>query len=301
MNRQDRDHLLAEQGVVANRLAQLPQSAFLTRRSLESRLRSIGESLSRLVVPEREPARVQLTFNGRPVLGSYGIFAEFGMKAVSSFNDAVATVAASLNVSLASMGPVPNKEQYQLIITGTALGSFGFDLEEYQAAQMSLEEASPVAQALDKTQDLLWGSLASDEDLADSASETDPRALEKVRAFLQVLADNEAVCAIQGHGRGVRFSDVGQIRNSLARLSRENIQEAEEILTGEFQGYLPKGRTFEFRLDDGDVLRCKAAANLGDASAINEHLYQNVSIKVVKTQIGNGRPRFVLVEMPRWE
>lgn len=61
--------------------------------------------------------------------------------------------------------------------------------------------------------------------LADIASETDPRALDKVRNFLRVLADNGAVCALQYGGQGVRFTDVGQVSRSLARLEADNLHE----------------------------------------------------------------------------
>jgi hypothetical protein len=131
MNLQDRLHLLAEQKFLRERLVGLPKSATIMRISTESRLRSIEGKLTQSPLDDREPARVRLTFNGRTVIGSHGIFAEFGMKAVSHFTEAVAAVAASLITPLAEMGPIPNREQYQLLITNTALGSFGFESEEY--------------------------------------------------------------------------------------------------------------------------------------------------------------------------
>ncbi len=35
------------------------------------------------------------------------------------------------------MGPIPNRDQNQLLITNTAVGSFGFELEEYCAEQLA--------------------------------------------------------------------------------------------------------------------------------------------------------------------
>ena len=130
MNTYDRQHLLAEQNFLRARLAELPASARLTSISTEARLRTIEMQLAEMPINEREPARARLTFNGVPVIGSHGIFADFGMRAVSSFTDAVASVAASLTAPLASMGPIPNRDQNQLLITNTAVGSFGFELEE---------------------------------------------------------------------------------------------------------------------------------------------------------------------------
>lgn len=72
---------------------------------VESLLRGVGERLSVEPMDEHELAHVRLTFKGRPVIGSRGIFAEFGMKAGSTFSDAASTVAASLSTALAPMGP----------------------------------------------------------------------------------------------------------------------------------------------------------------------------------------------------
>ena len=191
-----RTFLLAERDAVKRMLAETPATAILTRMSDEARLREIEAELAALPVDERAPARARLTFNGLPVIGSHGIFADFGMKAVSSFTDAVATVAASLSAPLAAMGPIPNRDQNQLLITHTAVGSFGFELEEYRAQEL-LDDESAVAVALDRTRSLLQATLGQDDELVDIASETDPRALDKVRGFLRVLAENEAICTLQ--------------------------------------------------------------------------------------------------------
>lgn len=301
MNNEDRQHLLAERTFLQRLLAKTPATARLTRMSDEARLRKVEAQLAALPSDERTPARARLTFDGVPVIRSHGIFADFGMKAVSSFTEAVASVAASLSAPLAAMGPIPNRDQNQLLITSTAVGSFGFELEEYRAEQLALEEASPVATALERTQALLQSTLGNDDDLADIASETDPRALDKVRTFLKVLADNSAVCALQYGGSGVRFTDVGQVSRSLARLAADNLHESEEQLRGEFVGVLPNSRSFEFRLaSDGQIIRGKVSPRVQNVDTINDHLHSAVQIDVTRTQVGNGRPRYLLTQMPQW-
>jgi len=301
MNNEDRQHLLAERTFLQRLLAKTPATARLTRMSDEARLRKVEAQLAALPADERTPARARLTFDGVPVIRSHGIFADFGMKAVSSFTEAVASVAASLSAPLAAMGPIPNRDQNQLLITSTAVGSFGFELEEYRAEQLALEEASPVATALERTQALLQSTLGNDDDLADIASETDPRALDKVRTFLKVLADNSAVCALQYGGSGVRFTDVGQVSRSLARLAADNLHESEEQLRGVFVGVLPNSRSFEFRLaSDGQIIRGKVSPRVQNVDAINDHLHSAVQIDVTRTQVGNGRPRYLMTQMPQW-
>lgn len=300
MSRTAKAQLLAEQEFLKSRLERLPPAG-LTRRSVEARLRSVSDALSSSALDGFEPAKVRLTFRGRPVVGSHGIFADFGAKAVSSFNEAVSTVAASLSATLAATGPVPNREQYQLIVTGSAVGSFGFELEEYRGEQLPLDEATPVAQALERTAELLKSTLGTDEELAESASDADPRALDKVRIFLQTLADSDAVCTMEHGAKSFRFDNVGQVRNSLARLSRENLSESEERLSGEFQGFLPKGRTCEFySYATQEIIRCKVPVSIKNAADINRHLYEHTTIDVMVTRVGSGRPRYALIAMPQW-
>jgi hypothetical protein len=293
--------LLAEKNFLSRDLSETPDTAMLTRRSLETRLRKIDAALTALVNAAPPPARAKLTFNGLPVVGSHGIFAEFGMKAVSSFTEAVSSVAASLSEPLAAMGPIPNRDQNQLLITNTALGSFGFELEEYRPQLPAVAEVSNLSVALEKTRLLLQSTLGSDEELADAASETDPRAMDKVRSFLRVLADNDAVCALEYGQALVRFQSLSQVQSSLARLQADNLRERQDVLIGAFEGALPNSRTFEFKLSEsGQVLRGKVAGNVEGVDQINEHRHVQVQISVTVTQVGNGRPRYVLTRLPQW-
>lgn len=300
MNQPNRAYLLAEIKFLQQQLAELPENARLTRMSNQARLKEVEAQLAQCPLENTEPARVRLTFNGRPVIGTHGIFADFGMKAVNSFSDAITTLAASLLTPLAAMGRIPNREEYQLLITNTALGSFGFELEEYQNNHLLLqEEQSLVSIALEQTQAILSATLSgTDEELADSASEIDQRALEKIRNFLQTVADNEAVCTLQYRKQNVKFTDVGQIKRCLERLSQDNLQESEESLLGEFQGVLPKSRTFEFKLkgQDEEIIKGKISKAFQDAALLNQHLNEETQIKVMKTSVGKGKPRYVLLE-----
>ena len=63
-------YLQAERKFLIERLAALPEKAWITRQSIESRLRAIEAELAEARIDDREPARVQLTFTGRPVVDS---------------------------------------------------------------------------------------------------------------------------------------------------------------------------------------------------------------------------------------
>ena len=162
-------------------------------------------------------------------------------------------------------------------------------------------DESAVAQALDLTRKLLESTLGNDDELADSAAATDPRAVDALRSFLDVLASNEAICALECNGKAFRFGSVGQVRQSVQRLGRDNLLEEETQLAGEFYGVLPKGRTFEFRLaESGEVVRGKVGSAIVAPETINRHLFQPVTIDVLATRVAGGRPRYTRSSIPTW-
>lgn len=300
MNRSEYLLLLSEKHSLQGLLDDTPVEDAIDRASLQARLASIEDALRDGTPEARPPARARLTFRGAPVISSAGIFADFGMKVVDRFSEAIAAMAASTNAPLAAMGPIPHRDQYQLLITSTALGSFGFELEEHRTeTQLTLDEPSPVAQALERTQSLLQGSLGTDDELADSVVEMDRRALDKVRAFLGTVADNDATCTVQVGASVVSFQTPRQVRTSIERLSQENLRESAETLVGEIHGVLPRARVFELKLaHTGLVIRGKIAPTLPEPALLTLELHRQVSVDVMVTRVGSGRPRYVLVALP---
>jgi hypothetical protein len=175
-------------------------------------------------------------------------------------------------------------------------------LEEHREQELPLEEASPVAQALKQAQALMRGAAAgSDDELTDAASGQDPRAIAAMREFLNKLIDNEAVCAVSVGDQTFGFSDVGEVQRSLARLGQDNLHEEPKSFRGAFQGALPKRRTFEFKdAATGEVIAGKIGLNISEPAAINRHLEKLTEIQLIATRVGQGRPRYVLNELPHW-
>jgi hypothetical protein len=297
MNIHAYQQLQAQRGQLAGILAAMPSEQVIDRLSLESRIKWLDESLGTVQQPTRLPARAKLTFRGKPVVGSYGVFAEFGAKAVDGFADAIATLAASLEGPLGARGTLPNRENYRMLITGTAIGSFGFELEEHiQGDTLPFAEASPVEEALEQTKTILRATQGTDEDLAEAISGTDPRALAVLREFIETLAAGEAVCSIEFGAEPFRFADVGAVRRCEQRLSQDTIHEEEQTIDGTFQGVLPHRRSFEFKVaGSGEILSGKVGGSIENAGEINRVLDRPVQIAVLATRVGNGRPRYRLL------
>ena len=298
----DYKRLLAERATLQRMLDEIPAEDVLDRSSLQSRLEVVEGELGSVTAPTREPARARLTFRGRPVVGQHGIFADFGAKATSAFAEVVAKVAAGLSGRGITTGPHSNREQSRLLITGTALGSFGFELEEIPASgTLDFGGESVAGQSLELTQNILRGTQGSDDDLADSVAAAGPRAVAAVRTFLDLLAINEAVCGLGVNDKSFQFKDVGEVRRGVERLSKDNLHEEETQHTGEFQGVLPKARSFEFKLADRvEVIRGKVGEDIASPDEINEHLHQATTIDVLATRVGAGKPRYVLLKLPEW-
>lgn len=272
----------------------------LSRLSLQSRMNQVAASLRDPGRGAFSPAKAIVTYRGAPVRGVHGMVAEFGAAVTTKFSDAVAAIAASLSGVLNDFGPIPNKAQNQILITGTALGSFGFEFEEAPSAeaQLPLEGTTPVSQAFELVAELLEASTKSDEELSEPASRLGTRALGMVSEYLDKLIAYEAFCSVTTRDHVFAFSSVDQVRISRSRLSAENISEEGVEFTGQFLGAFPAERRFEFQALDGAVIHGRITAEIEDPSVINAHLNRTFTIKVNARTVGRGRPRYSISSLP---
>jgi hypothetical protein len=290
-------------------LARIPQANVISRMGLESRLRAAKDAIAGLNALEL-PRKARLTFRGRPVFGSYGASAEFAAKASTFFTDAFSAVVAGISENLRYMGPIPDKEKNQLLITGTAIGSFGFEFElpraqtQYTNGQVDLfpEASKPENRpevAMEKLGKLFQvAAEGSDDDIAELVEEIHPRAVKKASEFLDYLSEQDAWCGVEFKDAVFRFGGVEQVRRSAERLKSNNIKESDETFRGEFQGVLPKSRTFEFKVGDQDqILRGKVGPEIEDADVLNQIVHKHLTAKFHVIQVGQGRPRFTMKNM----
>ncbi len=281
-----------------NLLAAIPEGNVIERMSLESRLESAKAALAGL--PQQFAPKARLTFRGKPVFGSHGIAADFGGKAAGAFSDAFAAVAAGLSEGLRYMGPIPNRDKNQLLITGTAIGSFGFEFELPATEPSLFPEAEKAQEAMTKIEALFrLAAEGSDDEVAEVIEEVHPRAVKKVHDFLELLVQQQAWCGLEFADRFFRYADFEQIMASCERLKDDNIQEREETYRGEFQGVLPSARTFEFRLADQEgLIKGKVDLGIDDPDVLNRvWLHKPVTVKLNVMQVGQGRPRLTLMTL----
>ncbi len=298
MTSKDYDMITSEIKQLETLLNKIPQERAIERLGLESRLRKARQSIENFNA-EDIPHQATITFRGNPVVGTHGIFADFAANAAGAFAASISAIAASLSDNLKYMGPIPNRQENQLLITGTAIGSFGFVFEVPKTNTDTLFPGSSDAEmALEKLQTLFASSLeGDDDDLTELVEEIHPRAVAKVIEFLNILKTNHAWCALAFKEKKFRFSSFKDIEKSLSRLDLDNINEAEEKHKGRFQGVLPTSRTFEFK--EGDTLiKGKIGANIKDPNILNtEYLGKNITVIFQTIQVGEGKPRYILKDI----
>ena len=303
MNVHEYRFLLSERGTLRKMVSEASPGNVFGRMSLQSRLEEVEEHLKAYEGFSSRLVSAVLTFRGRPVVESRGIYADFGTEATNAFAEVVTRICASWRSPLSSSGPIPGSDNYRLLITGTATGSFGFQVEDASQQAVLEGESAPVELAIKKVKEILEASVGNDEELVEAIAETDRRALDAVQAFLKKMADNSAMCALEFQGHSFRFLDVAQVRRSENRLSYDNIQENDVTLAGQFHGFLPTSRRAEFQISDteaeflreaiGTVVSGRVEAAVDDTVNINEILNQDVTVNAQTRRVGQGRPRYV--------
>ena len=120
--------LLSQRAAVSELIERAPEGSVITRSGLERRLSEIDTQLEPYEGVSPHVMRARLMFRGGPVVGDYGIWADFCGDAVPQFARALSFVGASQGNPLSSTGPVPRSDDFKILITGVVHGSFGFDI-----------------------------------------------------------------------------------------------------------------------------------------------------------------------------
>ena len=297
MNIHEYRFLLSERATLKDLIDQAPPGSIITRMGLESRLKEVQaeiESYEANSIVEHSPDVVdaRLTFGGKPVIGQHGILTDFGAKALTAFEKAVASVGASQDGHLNWMGPIPNRDAYGLLITDIAHGSFGFEFKGASQYRGSTLEYSEAELAVEKVRDILEASLeATDEyELTDKVGDIHQRALKHLCEFLDIVSKNGAVCALRFGDDEVRFNDTEQVKRSAERLGR--IENAENVeLEGQFIGFLPNSRRAEFWIEStGEIITGPVRRSVAQFAESNVNRPVRVSAR--RRQIGAAKPHY---------
>jgi len=268
-------------------LVDIPADDVIGRPGLEHRLQELRAELETLNrVPRAEPASVDLTFRGAPVVGSHGIEAAFAAKILSAFRTTISTIAADIQGRLtAETGRLPTTDR--MLITGCALGSFGFRLEEADP-QVITDEPSVVSQSIRQAKAILAGCATSDEALADALGDAAPRVLNPIREFLTCLKNADATCTMALPNERFQLQNAEEIEQALERASAE-VEEEPVTEQGVLRGVLPDSWRFDFRLDSGTLLSGKIDRTVEDPEALMALLGKACVANILIRKVGRVR------------
>jgi hypothetical protein len=282
-----------------NLLSTIPVENVIDRKSFEIRLENAKKILEKSS-QQVKPSYARLTFRGKPVFGSRGILADFGARAAALFSELFTVVAGGLNENLRDFGPIPDRVTNRLLITGTAIGSFGFEFELPPKESDLFSEIGPAEEAMGKIENLFRTvAEGNDDEVAEIVTNMHQRSIKKTHEFLIFLVQQGAWCGLEFDDKFFRFLNYDQIKFAADRIGDDNIHESRESYCGEFQGVLPTGRTFEFKLlGQKEIIRGKVERTIDDPDILNrEWLHKLAGAKFNLMQVGQGRPRYTLMSL----
>lgn len=283
-------------------LEKTPNDMTVERLGIEHRLAKAKERIEGFPIPP-VPQKAYVSFRGKPVHGEYGIDANFSARAMKLFVDAVAMAAAGFAGRLESSGAIPGRKEGQPVITGTASGSFGFELELPPSGQESPTKEVPdtdVKEAVQKIQELLMlATEGSDDDLSEIADDMHPRAVRKVGEFLELLRLNEARFGLAFRNRKFRFASDNQLNNTITRLAARNVHEETEDFPGTMIGVLPASRRFQLNLlTDWAEIEGRISSEIRDTYELaHQYTGREVTARIRSVRVGQGNPRYTLLQV----
>jgi hypothetical protein len=247
-----RDILFAEQAALNRLVDQVPSDALLTSISLRSRRDAVAEEIKALDTSTDTTGTATLVFGGPRVQGSRSIDTDFAARSLAAYQDLITKQAVGrVHGTFRQSGPIPDRVQARLNITGTLHGSFGFVLEEEGAEEPQLFP-STVKIAISEVTDLIHHfAYAEDLEFEKALDNIDNRLMISLRDLIKALQDSEGTLRIIESDRERYFNRQAVSRASF-RANDSSISEREEKVRGKLVGLSPVARTFDFVREDND-------------------------------------------------
>lgn len=264
MKRLERDELQSELAAVETVLASIPAEDFVARISLENRRAELRSALEQLEQATDNEAAVAIYLEGKPVIGSRAIRADFATNVLSEFQDLVTkTWFTQTGEQLGMRGPIPIERGPDLHITGVAHGSFGFILEELDenpnlfpsSLKLSVERAAAILSGFTD---------ANDERFTETIENLHPRVFSAVRDFFKELHTNDALVRLVTADTDQRL-DHEAIARGYDRAESSSIDEREIESVGQLLGLIPIAGRFEFQLADGTIISGRVGETLSES------------------------------------
>lgn len=224
-----------------------PKADIVAHMNYQSRLSILSEELEAAERQDAQVAEVAILFDGRPVKGTSSIDAGFAAQALIHFQGIVTRLfSASLKGQLSSKGKIKGSGLAQLNLRGLATGSFGFVLEEKNAAQASSIK-TPLRDAMEEATELFLEFSQEDDDafLID-VDDINPRVFNELARFFRHLEKNEATLKAIFPDKSFSF-ERADVERAYKRITDTRVNINQESWLGTLVGLSPIKRAFDFR------------------------------------------------------
>jgi hypothetical protein len=254
---------------------------------------------------EHAPAGVALFFGGRPVVGSHGIHADFGSKAIEGFQKIVSQQFASQELGpLAIKGPVPLKDITHLLVTDVVRGSFGFVLQAAPQVQSAQAVDTTLKSVVDQVASTISRVAAQDEAMFDDAvAEIDARQKSTLTEFFKLLDNEGATMRIVEGDRDFEL-DSSSVQRARRRVEQLEISDHAEVFSGQIVGWADFSAKFELcRHDNREVIQGGVMSDALSRVAAegfepyHKHVRANVKVRQVKTRNRAVKTVYTLVSL----
>ena len=268
------------------------------------RLVALQNRLAVLEQPEREPARVAVTFNGSSVDGSASIGIKLFTRTMTAFKDIVGLIRGSQEGLTPTAGGRPRSAKTEdLHFTNIALGSFGYELAVRHPDGLWSEQAT--GQAINEAMDLLQAAGNDEEAFLAAVEERPPQLFGKLKAFVgPVKRDNGSIRLVTDERTLVLDRD--QVVLAYERITQTVTDEYTETLRGTFQGVLTGSRRFEFAPSDSEYSTLSGTVDEDldderlvafDRNFVNQEVRATFRVLVVTPRGGVERRSWVLLDV----
>jgi hypothetical protein len=229
----------------------------ILERDIEHRLTEVAEL-------DAEP-RVILYFHGDPVFGSIGIDASFASRVVEPFQNMVMTdYADRFHGVVGKRGRRVGEQQSRLMLTSLPRGSFGLELTKFESTE--LFEDSQLSETLKHVGQLVASAASSDKDFKLLLDGTDPRVIQNLRGFLEVIAKGHAGLTLETGDFSFEMNPI-LAREAFERVAQTNSVQSDVEVSGVFKGALLESWRFDFLDSSNRQIKGKLGADLSAEEA----------------------------------
>ena len=191
------------------------------QKQLTRRVERLEHELSEIEANNDARAAITLFFDGEPVVGSHSISASFSSKMLDYFQELLSEdMAVEQYGDIGERGMLP-ETQSNLMITGVALGSFGFTLEEKESQLIKTPTAVAIERVTDKIKSV---ASQSESDFGEVLEDLHARELVTLRKFFKTLGTEHATMRLQDNTREIKL-DEASIQRARDRVDRADIKE----------------------------------------------------------------------------